>query len=64
MKQFCCGDVVPGCSAVFCGSTEEQILQDVARHARQDHGLMHVPESMVAKVRSLIRPVPVGAAVV
>ena len=56
MKQFSCGDVVPGCSAVFQGATEEQILEAVARHARCDHGLTEIPGELVAQVRSLIRP--------
>lgn len=61
MKQFCCGDVVPGCSAMFYGSTDEQILGAVADHASRDHGLTQIPESLVAQVRSLIRPMVVAA---
>ena len=55
MKQFSCGDVVPGCKAVFRGETEDDILQEVGVHARQDHGLVEVPDELVTKVRSLIR---------
>ena len=62
MKQFSCGDVVPGCKAVFSGTTEEQILSAVAAHAQRDHGMFQIPEGLVAQVRSLIRPFPVGAA--
>lgn len=57
MKQFCCGDVVPGCSAVFNGETEAEILSAVAGHAQRDHGMMTIPADLVAKVRSLIRPI-------
>lgn len=53
MKQFACGDVVPGCQRVFRGS-EEQILNEVAGHARDDHGLTTIPDSLVAQVRSQI----------
>ena len=58
MKQFCCGDVVPGCKASFHGSTEDEILGAVAIHARQDHGLTDIPASLVSQVRSMIRTVP------
>lgn len=55
MKQFRCGDVVPGCSAVFKGS-DEQILAAVAEHARRDHGMTEIPAALVARVRTLIHP--------
>ncbi len=59
MKQFSCGDVVPGCSAVFRASSEEQILGAVAEHARRDHGMDSIPAALVSQVRSLIRPAAV-----
>lgn len=51
MKQFACGDVVPGCSRTFHG-TEEQILVAVAEHAQHDHGMTSIPDSLIAQVRS------------
>lgn len=56
MKQFSCGDVVPGCRRVFTGS-EEQILAGVAAHAHADHGLATVPDNLVAQVRGAMVPV-------
>ena len=50
MKQFCCGDVVPGCTARFHGTTDE-ILQAVGSHARRDHGLTDIPASLLKQVR-------------
>lgn len=55
MKQFRCGDVVPGCTSSFVGSDDE-ILRLVAAHARDDHGLAEVPAELVAAVRGAIRP--------
>lgn len=49
MKQFACGDVVPGCGRTFRG-TEEQILGEVAAHAAADHGMTAVPDSVLARV--------------
>ena len=57
MKEFCCGDIVPGCTARFQGQSEEEILAQVAEHAREDHQMSEVPDEVVAQVRSLIRPV-------
>lgn len=54
MKTFACGSVVPGCTAQFTASTDEGILEQVARHARDDHGLTEVPAELVAQVRANI----------
>ncbi len=54
MKSFSCGSVVPGCTAQFSASTEEGILEQVARHAREDHGMTDVPAELVQQVRSHI----------
>jgi len=57
MKQFYCGAVIPGCQAKFHAKSEGEILQQVAEHAKRDHGLNEVPPQVVAQVRSLIREV-------
>lgn len=51
MKQFRCGDVVPGCTATFHGS-EEDVLHQVSTHAVRDHGLDEVSSDLVEAVRS------------
>jgi predicted small metal-binding protein len=51
MKEFSCGAVVPGCSARFEGESEEDILQQVAVHARDAHGMDEVPPEVVQQVR-------------
>ena len=51
MKNFRCGDVVPGCTRMFTG-TEEDILTQVALHARADHGLVEIPAELVSQVQS------------
>lgn len=55
MKQFACGDVVPGCHRTFHG-TEDQVLQAVAVHARDDHGLSSIPDALVRQVRACMTP--------
>ena len=54
MKQFACGDVVPGCSATFSADTDDEILSAVTEHARRDHGITEMPDSVVASVRENI----------
>jgi predicted small metal-binding protein len=50
MKEFSCGDVVPGCVHKFHGQSNQEILAAVAAHARADHGLTDVPAELVSKV--------------
>ncbi len=57
MKTFRCGDLVPGCQRVFTGEPEE-ILDQVAGHATQDHGMVEVGPELVAAVHGAMRPVP------
>jgi predicted small metal-binding protein len=39
MKEFSCGDVVPGWTMSFSAASEAELLEAVAAHARGDHGL-------------------------
>lgn len=55
MKEFACGDVVPGCSATFTGQTEDDILGQIGPHAAEAHGMTEIPDDLVTQVRSLIR---------
>jgi predicted small metal-binding protein len=54
VKQFACGDVVPGCDARWVCRTEDELLVHVAAHAREEHGLTEIPVALVDEVRSRI----------
>lgn len=54
MKQFACGDVVPGCDARWTADGEDDILTLVAQHAAADHGLTEIPDELVDAVRANI----------
>jgi predicted small metal-binding protein len=54
MKQFACGDVVPGCDARWVCSTDEEVLARVAQHARAEHGVTAIPDALVEQVRAHI----------
>ncbi|HWI07680.1 MAG TPA: DUF1059 domain-containing protein [Solirubrobacteraceae bacterium] len=54
MKQFRCGEVVPGCEWTIEGESDEQILEQVAEHARDAHGMDEVPPDVQDRVRGLI----------
>lgn len=56
MKQFACGDVVPGCDATFLGADNGAILSQVAQHAAADHQLTEVSPELVEAVTAAISP--------
>jgi predicted small metal-binding protein len=57
MKEFSCGDVVPGCTASFRSQSEEALFEEIARHARESHGLEELSPELIESVRKRIRTV-------
>ena len=55
--KLSCGDAVPGCSARFEEDTRELILEKVAAHARNDHGVVDVTPEMLGAMAANIQPV-------
>lgn len=54
MKHIACADIMPGCSYTAEAETEEQLLEKVAKHARETHGVQEVTPELVAKVKAKI----------
>ena len=53
-KVLKCGDVVPGCDFEMTGTSEEEVLQKAAAHAKSAHGLDSIPPDVAEKVRGAI----------
>lgn len=54
MKEFKCGELVPGCDTVIQGESDEEILEKTAVHAREEHGMDEVPPEVQDTVRASI----------
>jgi predicted small metal-binding protein len=54
MKEFKCNALVPDCWAGFEGETDDEILQQVAVHAREEHGMDELPPEIVDQIRAAI----------
>ena len=54
MKRIACGDVVPGCSFTAEAETEDQLMEKVAAHAKEAHGITVITPELVEQVRSQI----------
>ncbi|MCA0143977.1 DUF1059 domain-containing protein [Blastococcus sp. LR1] len=59
MKEYACGDVVPGCGASFRVSSEEELLAVCTVHAQHDHGLTEpqMSDDLISRIRAVIRSV-------
>ena len=54
-KSMCCKDVGPECDFVARGETEEEVMGQVAEHARTAHGMEEVPPELAEKAKAAIR---------
>jgi predicted small metal-binding protein len=54
-KRVHCRDVGYDCDGVVEAESEKELLQKVAAHAKEAHGLHEVSAEIVAKVKSVIR---------
>jgi predicted small metal-binding protein len=57
MKQFKCGDVVPGCQWVTRSDDDQELMQEIGAHARDAHGMDEVPPEVVDQIRAVITEV-------
>jgi len=57
MKEFYCGAIIHGCETRIAASNEDDLIRSVDTHARVDHGMTEVPESLFEQVRRGIRDI-------
>ena len=57
MKEYACGDVVPGCGARFVAADETEVLALCTVHAQHAHGLTApaMADDLVTRIRAVIR---------
>jgi predicted small metal-binding protein len=49
-----CGDVIPGCAAVFEADSESELLGLISAHAAADHDLTDIDDDTLTAVKSAI----------
>jgi predicted small metal-binding protein len=57
MKQYKCGDVVPGCEWVTRNEDDEEMWGDIRVHAREAHGMDEVPQEVEDQIQNVITEV-------
>ena len=54
-KIIACAEIVPECPFTASAATDEELLQKVAAHAAQDHGITEITPELVEKVKAAIK---------
>ena len=53
-KHIACDDLVAGCGFTAQAETEAALMEEVAEHAAEKHGLVEVTPEVAAKVKAAI----------
>jgi predicted small metal-binding protein len=56
-KSISCADARADCSWSTTAETDEEIMNRVAQHAKEDHPDLEVTPELVAKIKSLIKEI-------
>ena len=57
MKEVRCADAGMACDFVAKAETEQELMQKVAAHAREKHGITQVTPELAEKVKKIMRDV-------
>ncbi len=52
--KLACGDVMPGCAAHFETDTQDELMQQVAAHAADAHGITEITPDVAQAVEGKI----------
>ncbi|MGC8628901.1 MAG: DUF1059 domain-containing protein [Candidatus Micrarchaeia archaeon] len=53
--SFACKDIGMDCGFTATASTEEELMQKIAEHARTAHNIQNMDDALVAKVKAAIK---------
>lgn len=54
--EFECSNVIPTCDTTLEGETRDDVLEEVATHMREHHGMIELPSDMTKWVLASVRP--------
>ena len=54
-RKMSCRDVGPDCDFVARGESDEEVMGQVAEHARTAHGMDEVPAELAEKAKAAIK---------
>jgi predicted small metal-binding protein len=57
MKRFACRDIGMNCNFVAQDKDESKLMDKIAKHAREAHGMSQIDAQTMAKVKAAIKEV-------
>jgi len=57
MKKFACRDIGMNCNFVAQDKDESKLMDKIAKHAREAHGMSQIDAQTMAKVKAAIKEV-------
>ncbi|WP_306118460.1 MULTISPECIES: DUF1059 domain-containing protein [unclassified Roseitalea] len=58
MKEFRCGELVPGCDWHTSADSEAEVVRRASEHLRTAHGEDHIRPNMVDEIKKRIHDTP------
>jgi predicted small metal-binding protein len=56
-KKFVCSEIGMKCGYQVTANTTEELMPKIADHAKNAHGMMTVPDEIMAKIKSVIKEI-------
>ncbi len=53
--SLACGDVVPGCDSKLEAGSEDELMAQVADHARDEHGVTEITPELAEQVKGAVK---------
>ncbi len=53
--SLACGDVMPGCAATFTADDKDELMGQVAAHAKADHGIEEITPEVADAVGAAVK---------
>lgn len=53
--SLACGDVMPGCAATFSAEDKDALMEQVAAHAADEHGITEITPDVAEAVGGAIK---------
>ncbi len=54
-KEMRCADLMPGCTFVATGATDDEVMRKAAQHAKDKHNIKQMTPDLAQKVKAAIR---------
>ena len=54
-KEMRCAELMPGCTFVATGVTDDEVMRKAAQHAKEKHNVKEITPDLAKKVKAAIK---------